>query len=80
MKIVLAMLVLSGCAGLIGNVSRPDSLTPAEIQAYKDAGVDIYSCMTIGGPPPTGQVTIITVPKGMELPVKFLPNCQAMMQ
>ena len=76
----LAAVLLSGCSGLIGNVSRPDSLTPEQIKAYNEAGLDVYMCGTIGGPPPSGNITWLTAPKGSKLAVKFSHNCQVMMQ
>ena len=80
MLLIVSLLFVSGCAGLIGNVSRPDNLSPEQIRAYNEAGLDVYGCFQIGGPPPAGNTTWITIPKGSKSNVKFLPNCTVQMQ
>lgn len=66
-------LLLSGCTVL--GALRPSRLTPDQIKAYHDANVDIYTCFKVSGPPPSGGLTILTVPKGVPTVVAFQGNC-----
>ena len=71
--------LLSGCSILWGNPGRYESLTPEQIQAYKDRGMDVYSCFTVAGPPPAGRVTYIVLPRrDTHQPVNltFASDCQ----
>ena len=77
--LVVALSMTMGCAGMLGNVSRPDNLTPEQIRAYNEAGMDLYGCFQVGGPPPAGSTTWITMPKGKDVSIKFLPNCMVQM-
>lgn len=63
--LILALLSLNGCSGLlIHQAMKTDGLTPEQIKAYNEVGMDVYSCLTVSGPPPMGMGTWITVPKG----------------
>ena len=65
--LLLAILLsANGCSGFLIHqaVKAGDQLTPEQIKAYNDVGLDVWSCGTISGPPPSGAFTWITVPKG----------------
>ena len=78
MKMVMFLLLLfllnSGCISAIG--MRPNNMTPEEIKAFNDAGSSVYSCFSIGGPPPVGGLAIITMPKSQKPNVSYSANCQ----
>ena len=62
---------------LIGQALNKDQQLSAEqIKAYNEVGLDVYMCFTLGGPPPMGNMTIITVPKNKAIaPISYSSNC-----
>lgn len=74
---ILALMLLgSGCIAGLANFSRPDNLTPEQIEAYNKGGFDVYGCFQVAGPPPAGGMTYIIAPKGSKPSVRFGLNCQ----
>lgn len=77
---LIATLWLSGCSGiLLHHAMDPQSslLTPEQIDAYDKVGSDVYTCFQVGGPPPIGQVVLLTWPKTKPPPqIVFGANCQ----
>jgi len=64
---------------LTGNsLDQSETLTPEQIEAYNKAGVKVFSCVTIKGPPPGGVAVRITVPRESPYLPKFGDNCQVL--
>lgn len=76
------LLSVSGCSGLLihQSLTKGDVLTPEQIAAYEKVGSKAFSCFTIAGPPPGGNLVLMTVPKDAAANVKFGPGCQILMQ
>lgn len=78
--VLLAVLLsVSGCAAnLISKaLENGQALTPEQVEAYNKVGLDTYSCLKISGPPPSGVVVIITVPRTQPgRGINFSENCQ----
>lgn len=72
------MLGLNGCTlATLHNAQELRDLSPEQINAIREANMDIYACFQIGGPPPVGNTTFIIMPKDtMFTRLAFLPNCQ----
>ena len=71
--------LLSLNAGCILGPIAGSQLTSDQMQAlksYNDNG-DVYLCALLGGPPPTGNVVVIAVPKDAPVNVQFGPDCHA---
>lgn len=76
---LLAVLSLSGCVSALVGSDAYAKLTPEQIKQMKDLQMDVYACASIAGPPPTGRVITIYVPRLDKRPdVKFGPDCQIM--
>ena len=78
--LLLAACLLSGCTSMLtGNsLDQSETLTPEQIEAYNKAGVKVFSCVTIKGPPPGGVAVRITVPRESPYMPKFGDNCQVL--
>jgi len=78
--LLLAACLLSGCTSMLtGNsLDQSETLTPEQIEAYNKAGVKVFSCVTIKGPPPGGVAVRITVPRESAYMPKFGDNCQVL--
>lgn len=74
---LLLFLSLNGCiGGIMGNMLAPDqNLTAEQIDAYAKIGSKVYSCFVVTGPPPSGSVIHIVVPKDATVTFKFGDNC-----
>lgn len=73
--LLLAALGFNGCSPLERaqrNLTEGQSLTPEQIAAYDAAGISLFICLQVNGPPPGGSGTIITAPKS--LPNLAMPN------
>jgi hypothetical protein len=71
------LLSLPGCSGiLLSHAQTPESLSPAQIKAYNDVGLDLYLCFNLGGPPPVGATAFFLWPKSKDFAPVFGPNCQ----
>ena len=70
--LLLLALMTMGCAITAQNAA---SLTPEQIQALREQGHEIVKCVQIGGPPPSGNVTVLVIPKDSRAHLKFAPNC-----
>ena len=80
MLYLLLVLALSGCQAMGLMPTQPTDLTPEQIKAYSDAGLKVYKCFTLAGPPPAGGVGAVLLPKEDPATVKFLPGCHISMQ
>lgn len=76
LKIILLVLLLSGCAPgglLVGDMSK---YSPEQMKELKALGYDAIRCATIsGGPPISARVTTITIPKDRKAMVKLGADC-----
>ena len=70
--ILLAGLLAPGCAITARNAAE---LSPEQIQELRDQGHEIIKCFQICGPPPSGNTTIIVVPRRAIAKFKFSANC-----
>lgn len=68
-----ALLLTSACTGP-GGLFLPNikDYTPEQLKEYKDLGYDAIRCATVKGPPPSGNVTTITIPKERPAKVTFI--------
>jgi len=54
-----------------------DSTTPEQIKLLNDNGQYFVKCLIVaGGPPISGRVTVLTVPKDRIISIEFTPDCQ----
>ena len=74
LTLILAFLLV-GCAPFLAAKEAKD-MTPEQIKAYGEQGMDVYQCINIAGPPPMGGVTFLIVPKHAKAEVSFASNCQ----
>ena len=77
--ILACLLSINGC--ILGPIAS-SQLTSEQMKAlkeYNDIG-DAYGCAIIGGPPPTGNIVMIFVPKGAPVEVAFGPDCHGMLK
>lgn len=68
---------LTGCISALGGLGIPSQsdLTPAQIKAYKEAGQDVWTCLSVAGPPPAGRLIAIVVPQGTKPNITFGEGC-----
>jgi hypothetical protein len=67
-------LALSGCSLIMAK--QYQEMTPEQIKSLQDAGMDVYSCITVAGPPPSGKFVYVWVPRLDKKPdVRFGENC-----
>ena len=61
---------LTACAGP-GGIFLPNikDYTSEQLHEFKDLGYDAVRCASVKGPPPSGNVTTVTIPK--ERPAKI---------
>jgi len=75
---VMAMLVIgvmmSGCTAIL-TAREAREMTPEQIKAYREQQMDVYQCANLSGPPPTGGLTFMLVPKDSKLNLAFGSNC-----
>ncbi len=73
----LLLLINTGCSGLLIHqaIRAGDQLSPEQVKAMNDVGLDVWSCGTVSGPPPSGAFTWITIPKGKGV-VVFGEGCR----
>lgn len=77
--VILIITMLSGCSILWGNPGDAAKMTPEQIQALKERGFEVFNCTIFAGPPPSGKIINIIVPKreGQPVPpITFGENCQ----
>ena len=72
--LLAVILSISGCAPFIASKEAKD-MTPEQIKAYNEQGLDVYQCLNISGPPPNGGYTLILVPKKAKIDLAFASNC-----
>ena len=75
MRFMLLLLLLSGCAPFLAAKEARD-MTPEQIKAYSEQGMDVYQCLNISGPPPSGGVTLLIIPREAKAEIAFGNNCQ----
>ena len=77
--LLLALLLsANGCSGLLIHQAldpKSAALSPEQIKAYGDVGADVWSCLTVAGPPPAGNLVLITTPKAAKVAIVFGDNC-----
>lgn len=76
--LLVALLSLPGCAGIImgSAAARGDVLSPEQIKAYDETGMNVYGCVSLGGPPPAGNSVWIVAPKTAVVPMpRFGDGC-----
>ena len=74
--LLVLFLSINGC--ILGPIAA-SQLSKDQMDAlkeYNDTG-DVYLCALLGGPPPTGNVVTIIVPKGAPVNVQFGVDCHA---
>lgn len=74
---VLVFLSCNGCAfNLLRKVTQPEDITPEQIRAYNEVGLDVFMCFQISGPPPGGAMTMFLWPKNKPMHQMFGVSCQ----
>jgi hypothetical protein len=74
--ILITALFLSGCALSLFGPRAYSDMSSEQIKALKDLQMDVYACSTISGPPPSGRITYIVVPRLDKKPdVRFTASC-----
>ena len=80
-SILFSLLILSGCAlTTLSTINKNGELSPEQIAAIREADLNMYGCLSVGGPPPIVNTTWIIFPKDQIAPVLFLPNCAVQMK
>lgn len=75
--LIAMFLSLTGCTGVLtGNQYGRDNLTAEQIKAYNDQGNKVYMCVQVVGPPPSGAVMHIIVPKDSVYQPRFGDGCR----
>lgn len=79
---MLAAVMMSGCAAqLMGNaIDNGQKLSAEQIEAYNKVGAAVYGCIQVGGPPPTGNMHWLIVPKETKSVPRFTDNCHIISQ
>lgn len=76
-RCLLFLLLLQGCAfNLLRKVTQPEDITPEQIRAYNEVGLDVFMCFQISGPPPGGAMTMFLWPKNKPMSQMFGVSCQ----
>lgn len=74
---LVAAALLQGCAfNLLRKVTQPEDITPDQIRAYNEVGLDVFMCFQISGPPPGGAMTMFLWPKNKPMGQQFGVSCQ----
>ena len=73
LALMLALLLLSASCGP-GGLFLPNikDYTPEQLEVYKDLGYDAVRCANVKGPPPSGNVTTVTIPKERVAKLTFM--------
>ena len=75
---VLLFALISGCG--LTSVFGPGAyseMSPAQIEQFQKMALDVYARSTLAGPPPSGRVVDIVVPRLDKKPdVRFGSDCQ----
>ena len=77
--LLLFLLALEGC--ILGPIAA-SQLSKDQLDAlknYNDTG-DVYACFLAGGPPPSGGLVAIIVPKDVPVDLQFGPDCHAVVK
>jgi hypothetical protein len=78
--VLVISMFLSGCAVTMLESRAIRDLTPEQIDALAKlraaTGSDLYLCLRVGGPPPTGNTVILAFPKDSKPGVSFSSECQ----
>ena len=69
--LLCSVFVLTGCGP--GGLFLPNikDYTPEQLDALKELGWDAVRCANVKGPPPSGNVSTVTIPKGRNAKVVF---------
>jgi hypothetical protein len=69
--LLCSVFVLTGCGP--GGLFLPNikDYTPEQLESFKDLGYDAVRCANVKGPPPSGNVSTVTIPKGRNAKVVF---------
>ena len=74
--VLITMVAGCGMTSLFGPGAYSE-MSPAQIAAYQKLALDVYACSTLAGPPPSGRIVYIVVPRLDKKPdVKFGSDCQ----
>lgn len=76
--LLIVFALVSGC-GLtsIFGPSAYSEMSPDQIAAMQKMQLDVYACSTLAGPPPSGRIVYIVVPRLDKKPdVRFGSDCQ----
>jgi hypothetical protein len=76
---ILALNVMLGGCGIPTFISPNaySDLSPAQIAELQKMQLDVYACSVFSGPPPSGRLVYIVVPRLDKKPdVKFGSDCQ----
>jgi len=77
LTLLACFLGLSGCSTLLAPLGSMDSTTPEQIKILNDNGQYFVKCLVVaGGPPISGRITVLTVPKDKPISIQFTPDCQ----
>lgn len=72
--IIVLAFVLSGCTLIRANAYS--ELTPEQIRELQKMELDVYSCIVVAGPPPSGKFVYVLVPRLDKKPdIRFGENC-----
>lgn len=74
MCLLIAVTMTSGCSQIL-TAREAREMSPEQIKAYAEQQMDVYQCANISGPPPSGGMTFMVVPKHAKLELAFGNNC-----
>lgn len=74
--LLAGLLSLSGCVMGLHKTLDYNAMSPEQIKSLQELAMDVYSCVTISGPPPTGRAVYILVPRlDKKADVRFGEGC-----
>jgi hypothetical protein len=76
MGVAILITLVSGCVGGLTGPGAFSELSPDQIKAMQALEVDVYACAVVAGPPPSGKIVSVYVPRLDKKPdIKFGDNC-----
>ena len=70
----VGLFFMSGCT--LMQARSYDQMSPEQMKALADMHIDVYSCITVAGPPPSGKFVYVLVPRlDKKADIRFGENC-----